>query len=285
MLRILRITAAAVCFILITLLFLDFTGTLRAYVGWMAKIQLVPALLAVNAGVAAALLVLTLLLGRVYCSVICPLGVFQDGVAWVSRKLQKKKRYAYTPALSGLRYVLLALFVLAFFVGLAPLFALLEPYSAYGRIASNLLAPVYQEGNNLLAYFAKRADSYAFYSVDVWLKSAVTFGVDLVSLGGIGYLAWRNGRTYCNTLCPVGTALGFLSRFALLRPVINLSKCNGCHQCERNCKASCIDAQSHQIDYSRCVACMNCVAVCRQDAIRYSSARNAANPNPQPSGK
>lgn len=277
MLRKIRITAATICFVLVTLLFLDFTGTLRAYVGWMARIQWVPALLAANAGVIAALLVLTLLLGRVYCSVICPLGVFQDGVSWVARKIQRKKRYAHSPALNGLRYALLTLFVLAFFAGMPPLFALLEPYSAYGRIASNLLAPVYQGGNNVLAYFAKRTDSYAFYPVEVWIKSAATFAVALVSLGGIGFLAWRNGRTYCNTLCPVGTALGFLSRFALLRPVINLSKCNGCHQCERNCKASCIDATSHQIDYSRCVACMNCVAVCRQDAIRLSCARTQPN--------
>lgn len=279
MLRILRITAATVCFILITLLFLDFTGTLRANIGWLAKIQFVPALLALNAGVVAALLVLTLLLGRVYCSVICPLGVFQDGVTWISRKLQRKKRYAHLPARNALRYTLLALFVIAFLVGLAPLVALLEPYSAYGRMVSNLGAPFYRWGNNLIAYFAVRENSYQFYAVDVWLKSAVSLGIALLTLGIIGFLAWRNGRTYCNTICPVGTILGFFSRFAFLKPVIDLSKCNGCRQCERNCKASCIDAKAHQIDYSRCVACMNCVAVCSQSAICYS---RPAQPSSQP---
>lgn len=275
MLRKFRITAAAFFFVLITLLFLDFTGTLHAYVGWMARVQWVPALLAVNGCAIAALLVLSLLFGRVYCSVICPLGVFQDLVAWVARKTRKQKRYAHAPALNGLRYALLALFVIAFLVGLAPLFALLEPYGAYGRMASNLFAPLYQEGNNVLAYFARRADSYAFYAVDVWIKSAVTFAVALLSFGLVGFLAWRNGRTYCNTLCPVGTALGFLSRFALFRPVINLSKCNGCRLCERNCKACCIDAKAHRVDYSRCVACMDCVAACPQGAMRYSCVRSS----------
>lgn len=81
MLRKIRITAAAVFFTVITLLLLDFTGTLHAWFGWMAKVQLLPAVLAVNAGVVAALVLLTLLFGRVYCSVICPLGVFQDVVS------------------------------------------------------------------------------------------------------------------------------------------------------------------------------------------------------------
>ena len=81
MLRKIRLTLAIVFFTLITLLFLDFTGTLHAWFGWMAKIQFLPALLALNMGVVLALVILTLLLGRVYCSVICPLGVFQDIVA------------------------------------------------------------------------------------------------------------------------------------------------------------------------------------------------------------
>ena len=63
MLRKIRITAAAVFFTVITLLLLDFTGTLHAWFGWMAKVQLLPAVLAVNAGVVAALVLLTLLFG------------------------------------------------------------------------------------------------------------------------------------------------------------------------------------------------------------------------------
>ena len=81
MLRKLRIAAAVVCFTLVTLLFLDFTGTLHAWFGWLARIQFLPALLAVNVGVVAALVVATLLFGRVYCSVVCPLGVMQYGIS------------------------------------------------------------------------------------------------------------------------------------------------------------------------------------------------------------
>ncbi len=266
-LRLLRIAAAAVLFVLMTLLFLDFTGTVRHYAGWINKIQLVPAILAINGVILAGLVVLTLLLGRIYCSTICPLGVLQDAVAWGSRKLQKRKRYAFSPALNKLRYGLLVLFVAALVAGVLPLVGLLDPYSAYGRICANLFAPLYRWGNNLLAQHAQQTGSYDFYAVDVWFKSAVSFGVALVWLLGVAWLAWRNGRTYCNTVCPVGTALGLLSRFAVFKPRIDLSKCNGCHQCERNCKAACIDSKAHQIDYTRCVACMNCAGVCRQSAI------------------
>lgn len=51
MLRKIRLTLAALFFTAVTLLFLDFTGTLHAWLGWMAKIQFLPALLAVNVGV------------------------------------------------------------------------------------------------------------------------------------------------------------------------------------------------------------------------------------------
>ena len=208
MLRKIRIFAATVFFVLITLLFLDFTGTIHTWFGWMAKLQFWPAVLALNVGVVIGLVILTLLLGRVYCSVICPLGVLQDVISWVSGKRKKKKfRFSYSPAKSILRYVVLAVFVVACVAGVGSLVALLAPYSAYGRIASNLLAPLYQAGNNLLAHFAEQSDSYAFYRVDVFIKGIGTFVVALVSLVVIAVLAWRNGRTYCNTICPVGTIL------------------------------------------------------------------------------
>ena len=75
MLRKIRLTLAVLFFTAVTLLFLDFTGTLHAWLGWTAKIQFLPALLALNVGVVVFLVLLTLAFGRVYCSIICPLGV------------------------------------------------------------------------------------------------------------------------------------------------------------------------------------------------------------------
>ena len=269
MLRTIRLTAAIVCFALITLLFLDFTGTLHTWFGWLAKIQFLPAVLALNIGVVLLLIVLTLLFGRIYCSVICPLGVFQDAVSWISGK-RKKNRFRYSPALRWLRYGVLTVFVIALVAGWNTFVILLAPYSAYGRMASSLLAPFWQWGNNLMAYFAERAESYAFYEVDMWMKSLSTLIIAIITLVVLFILAWRNGRTYCNTICPVGTILGFISRYSIFKPVIDTSKCNGCGLCARNCKASCINTKAHEIDYSRCVACMDCLGKCKQGAIRYT---------------
>lgn len=106
MLRKIRLTFAMICFALITLLFLDFTGTLHGWFGWLAKIQFLPAVLALNVGVILFLVILTLVCGRIYCSVICPLGVFQDILAWLGRQPKKRRKlpYSYSPALSWLRY-------------------------------------------------------------------------------------------------------------------------------------------------------------------------------------
>lgn len=270
MLRKIRITLAAICFVAVTLLFLDFTGTLHLWFGWLAKIQFLPAVLALNFVVIAILLVLTLLFGRIYCSVICPLGIFQDCVSNLSsRRKGKKARFSYSKEIKWLRYGVLVLFVIALVAGLNALVALLAPYSAYGRMVQSLLAPVWQRGNNLLAWIAERQDSYAFVTKDVWLKSLPTLIVTAVTFVVVVVLAWRNGRTYCNTICPVGTTLSFFSRFAMFRPVIDKSKCKSCHACERKCKAACIDVDNHKIDYSRCVDCFDCIDSCRLGALKY----------------
>ena len=276
MLKKIRLTLAVVFFVMTTLLFLDFTGTVHAWFGWMAKIQFLPAVLALNVGVVAFLVVLTLLVGRVYCSVICPMGVFQDVVSWISgRRKGKKNRFSYSPAISWLRYAVLVLFVVAMVAGFSSIAALVAPYSAYGRIASNLFAPLWQWGNNLLAYVAERMDSYAFYETEVWLKSIPVFVVAAVTFVVVIVLAWRGGRTYCNTICPVGTVLGLLSRYSIFRPVIDAGKCTSCSLCSRRCKASCIDFKNHKIDYSRCVACMDCLDVCNKGAISFTGRHNA----------
>lgn len=274
MLRKIRIVLATLFFVAATLLFLDFTGTVHLWFGWVAKVQFLPALLAMNLGVVVVLIVLSLLFGRIYCSVICPLGVMQDIFGWLGKK-SKKNRYSYSPAKTTLRWIVLAVMVVSIAAGLGSLTALLAPYSSYGRIAQNLFAPLWQWGNNALAYFAERADSYAFYTTDVWIKGTATFVIAAVTFVVLGILAWRNGRTYCNTICPVGTVLGFLSKYSLFRPVIDTSKCNGCGLCARNCKAACIDSKQHAIDYSRCVACMDCIGKCHKNAISYTLNRPA----------
>lgn len=181
MLRKIRLTLTVLFFLAVTALFLDFTGTIHAW-GWTAKILFLPTLLALNVGVPVALVLLTLLFGQVYCSVLCPLGVFQDIVSWITGRRKKKRyRFSYSPEKKWLRYGILGLFIVALIAGIGSFVALPTPYSPYGRIASNLFAPIYHWDNNLPAYFAERANSYAFYETEVWMKSLPTFIIAIVT--------------------------------------------------------------------------------------------------------
>lgn len=269
MLRRIRTILALVVFVLITLLFLDVTGTLHKYFGWLASIQFWPALLALHVGVVAMLVLLTLVFGRIYCSIICPLGVMQDVISRL-HGIRKKNRFTYSKEKRWLRYGVLVVFIASALAGINAVVSLLAPYSSYGRIASSLMKPVYEAGNNVLAAIAEHFNSYAFYSVDVWMKSLPTIIVASVTLVIIAVLAWRGGRTYCNTVCPVGTILSFLARFSWLKVRIDGSKCVNCGLCTKNCKASAIDFKNHKIDYSRCVVCGDCIDKCNKGAIRLS---------------
>ena len=261
-LRKIRIALASVMFAGILWLFVDFTGTAHHFLAWMTKIQLLEAVLAVNVVVIAALVVLTLVFGRIYCSVICPLGIMMDGFGWLGKKA-KKNRYTYSKALSSLRAAVFTGFLILLVLGAGTLVQLLAPYSTFGLIATNLLQPVYQAGNNVLAAIAEHYDSYAFYHSDVWLRSGISLGIAVVMLVILALLAWRNGRTYCNTICPVGTVLSIFAKFSWLKIHFDEGKCKNCSLCTKNCKASCIDFKNHTVDYTRCVTCGDCIEMLR----------------------
>ncbi len=293
MLKTIRIILAILSLAAVTLLFVDFTGTAQSLWPWMAKIQFVPALLSVNAVALAIIVGGTLLLGRAYCSVICPLGIFQDAVNWlrgrIGSKKKRKNRFRYSPARSKTRLAVLGIFVFLLILGLTNLLAasiagLLEPYSAYGRIASQIFAPAVDWINNLLAGWSEsQVDNYTFYRVAIATSIPVLI-VAIITLLIVTAMAWRGGRDYCNTICPVGTILGYLSKYSLLKPVINTDKCINCGKCGRNCKAKCINTKAHAIDYTRCVACMDCINTCNEGAIVYTYRRSHGGYQPADNG-
>ena len=200
MLRKVRITLALIFWVLITWLLLDFTGTAHVYLGWMAKIQFLPALIAMNIGALLFIVALTLLFGRIYCSIICPLGVMQDVIAWFRKK---KNKYSYSEEKGILRAAILALTGFLLTTNLAWVVGLIAPYSTYGRIVGTVFSPLYKLVNNGLAMIAEHLGSYAFYEVDVWMKSLPALLVAVAAWVIIAVLGWRGGRTWCNTICPV----------------------------------------------------------------------------------
>ena len=114
-------------------------------------------------------------------------------------------------------------------------------------------------GNNLLESAFSKFDNYTFYQVDTSILSISSLFIAVVILTMIFIMAWKHGRTWCNTICPVGTILGLLSRFSLFKVRIDSDKCNSCGLCATKCKAACINSKEHTVDYGRCVDCFDCL--------------------------
>ena len=272
MLRKIRIAVAIAVIAVLTFGFIDFAGVLDNPL--LQKIQFGPALLSLSVVPLVCLVAATLIFGRLYCSVVCPLGIFQDLFNWLSKKIDKKKKYGFKPERPWLRWGVLAVLVIAWLCGFTFLVGLLEPYSAYGRMVDELFRPVYLFANNLLASISELFGNYRFFKVAISLKSVSAFVVAILTLLVIGHFSYHYGRTWCNAICPVGTVLGFFSRFSLLRMRIDTGKCNHCLACQRKCKAYCIDSVDQKIDYSRCVDCFDCIDACRQKAISYGPVKS-----------
>lgn len=270
MLRKLRIGISVLFFVLITFFFLDFAEILPNSFHRLAHLQFVPAVLSLSIGILLFLTILTLLFGRVYCSTICPMGILQDIIARLSKSTgKKKKRYSYSPAKNRLRWSVLGVTTIAFLCGFTFIVGLLDPYSAYGRIVVHVFKPIYMLGNNLLESTFSKFDNYTFYQVDTSILSISSLLIAVVTFIAIFIMAWKHGRTWCNTICPVGTILGLLSRFSLFKVRIDSDRCNGCGLCATKCKAACINSKEHAVDYSRCVDCFDCLGACKQKALVY----------------
>ena len=140
-LKYIRILLVALMLFCITALLLDVTdgAVLRHWLGWMPKVQLLPAILALNVVVVVAVLLVAFLVGRLYCSVVCPMGIFQDIFIWFHKLIFGKKRpYRYRKPQNWLRYTVLGLFVLLMVLGLNGIATLVAPYSAYARMVTNI---------------------------------------------------------------------------------------------------------------------------------------------------
>lgn len=276
-LRILRTGIAVLFFLLISLAFLDFTGLFpdklmkgTLWLQFFPSILTFSRILSFTAIGFVVILVITLLFGRFYCASICPLGILQDVILRIARKF-KKIRFTYQKPLNWVRHFILGFTVLTLLTGSVLIINLLDPYSLFGRIFSDLFRPVVIAGNNLLASLFHQFDNYSLYHVDLHPLHWAIYITPVFFLFVISYLTVTHGRVYCNTICPVGTLLGYLSKVSVFRIRINENNCTNCKLCERACKAECIDLEKQEVDHSRCILCFNCLTSCKFNAIDFTT--------------
>lgn len=262
-----RVAVSAGFFAAVNILVLAGSMTFPRLAVAVAGMQLLPAALAFAITSFVSWLLLTLLLGRVYCSFFCPLGFFQDIFSRLARlrpRWRMRRMYHYRTAMTKTRWFFLAVLVVSLPLGIAIVPSLLDPYTIYTRFCAAWVQPALGWIESLTAPVPVRI-------FKVGLLGMAVSGVSVIAVAAV---AWRHGRLYCNSVCPVGSLLGLVSRNSLMRIDINTDKCVHCRECEHVCKSSCIDIQSHTVDLSRCVVCFNCLTVCGNSAISYTIHRH-----------
>jgi len=283
LLKALRVCLAAAFFLSTAFLFLDIWETgLKTLSNKLLFLQFVPSVVRfIDQPVVAAagfivVLITALMFGRIYCSAVCPLGIFQDllsrffsGKAKTRGKTKRPYRHQYRAPHSVLRYSVLIATLLLFFGGSGLLLNLLDPFSSFGRIVSSLLRPLVVLLNNFGVPLAETLGVHALYRIPWPVYASVSVGIALVTLGTVGWMSVRHGRLYCNTLCPVGTLLGLVSKFSLVRIGIDAYSCWSCGRCAQRCKAGCINVKTKRVDVDRCISCFNCLSVCPDKAIAF----------------
>ena len=280
LLKPLRVGVALVFLAGLTAAFADFRGLVPVGLAhWLAAVQFTPALLALGGGLAATLVLglilgVTLAFGRVYCSTICPLGLLQDVIARLRGWLRPRRHpLPFVRGHPRLRYGGLGAVVVLIGVGAGGFaFTLADPYGHFGRVVSGLFRPLLVAANNALVPGAQHLGHQWLYRVaPPWPDLGLMVSALLILALLTGLVVWRE-RIYCNTLCPVGTALGLLARHAAFRLTIAREACTKCAACLRVCKAQCLDLRHGEIDASRCVGCFNCLAACPDQGIGFAYA-------------
>lgn len=268
-LRVGRILISLLIFIVITAALTTSALMIPGLSIWLERIQFLPAIMLFALAIFVSWLIITLIFGRIYCSTVCPLGTLQD----ISSHLFHKKRYIYRTARPNVRYSILIVVLACLMGGYFALPSLIDPYSVYLRFCSDCLQPLWQWITGRPAQLDSSMDWWDKAILKAVAGSIVGAIISVITFAVICVIAAKNGRLLCNTVCPVGTTLGFISRFAIFQIDIDTDKCIQCYKCADVCKSECIDLVDHVADGSRCVNCFNCINVCPNDAIHYTTKR------------
>jgi ferredoxin-type protein NapF len=287
LLRRIRIVVSAVFFICFFLLFIDLRHLIPVdYFSKLTYLQFLPSLVNfIHLKSFAAIgfiiiLLLTFATGRTYCSFLCPLGIGQDLFSRIGGRIRKKfRRYGYKKPFIILRYSLLMLTLAATMIWGIYVITLVDPYSIFGRFMTFFAKPAVILINNLFAGILGKLDIYSLSNIPLTGYKLVVYSIPVAFFLLVGTLSLTKGRLYCNTVCPVGTFLGLISKISFLRLNFDGSACTRCGRCAIACKSSCIDFLKSDIDISRCVDCFNCIHICQDDAISYGPVTSKSKPH------
>lgn len=223
-----------------------------------------------------------LLMGRVFCGYVCPLGTVQDGI----NRLGASGRDPTVPDQKwrGLKYGILVLSVISGLLGLS-LLAWVDPLVLMTRSTAVLLDPwILALGNLGLEAVQPLAERMNWVGLAnaVWpapVYRLVGFSVILVCLI-VGSSLLRS-RLWCRYGCPLGALLGILGHWAPLRRWVT-DECTACGACASACPMGAIGADGQIVRQSECLRCERCASVCPVGAIRFLPKLEKPHDNPAP---
>jgi len=213
----------------------------------------------------------TILLGRVFCGWLCPLGTTLD----VFRFDDRTKRRDY-PRLRPTKHLLLLLLVVGALLGVL-LLAVLDPITLCMRAVGTAILPSLNlvVTAALLALYQTGLAPDLVLAVDGLLRPAVlpvqqhTYQMSVVLAGllaGVVALNLLAPRFWCRYLCPLGALLGVLGRATPLQRRVG-PECTSCGRCVAQCKMAAIRPKGFRGDAAECVQCFDCVDECPERAI------------------
>jgi polyferredoxin len=272
-----RVVFSIIVLILFVSIFVDFRHIIpNKYINLLMFLQFIPSgYKFFNIGTIAAagfifVLLLTLFTGRTYCSFLCPLGILQDAFSRIGGRVKKRfRRFGFKKPHTILRYSLLVIILIVTVLWGTYFLTLLDPYSIFGRFITYFAKPVVLILNNFLSGVLGKFDIYTIVNTPATKFPLLVYIIPTAFFLVIGIMSFIRGRLYCNTLCPVGTFLGLISKISILRIKFDSVRCTRCGRCSLACKSSCIDFLNKDVDISRCVDCFNCLKSCPEKALSY----------------
>ena len=255
-LRTIRIVLATV-FLVASVAYLTVSPWGSYLAGFSVRSQIIPSAIATTMGVTLFWILASFILGRVYCSTVCPVGTLQDVFIRLRRRIPRfDTPFSYRPA-TRVRYHVLAIYLVCLIVGVLAVPYWIEPWNIMRNICSTVNPDAVQA---------------TWIQLGLGALSGIIAGV--ISLILLVVCSLFTGRGFCTEICPIGTVLGCFHNYTLFHIEIDPDKCINCMKCEEVCKSQCVKVVGRYVDNSRCVRCFDCLGVCPNEAIRFQVNRN-----------
>jgi len=216
------------------------------------------------------LLVATTLVGRFFCSYVCPLGAILDFLDPLLFRRAKRRTLDADAGLRNVKYVVLIGFVAAALAG-SSLVYLLDPIALLTRTYTLALFPPFVGLVNLgLDAVRPVAEAMRWMSIATLSYAQPVFYMSLITFlvfAGIIALGRLAPRFWCRYLCPLGALLSLVSPLGRLRRTVG-PECPACGLCQDACPmGAAVDEGGTRV--AECIQCRTCVAACPEDIIRF----------------